>query len=103
MYSFITAEEMFSLCGIDHVTLSAAGLALLQATPLDKRFEDIRDRSLKHLNEAAKYDPKDPFFTEDLKAALAEPRIEALLVSAFTHFAAAEVALRCIAMEQLGM
>lgn len=92
---------MFSLCGIDHITLSAAGLALLHETPIDARYEGIRDRSLRHLEDQFEYDLEDPFFARDLKAVLEEPKIKALLVDALTHFGAAEVALRAIAKEHL--
>lgn len=68
---------------------------------MDGRFATIRDESLRYLSAKAEYDTKDPFFTSDLGIALAEPRVEALLVDALTHFGAAEVALRAIAKEGL--
>lgn len=99
--SLVTAEEMFSLCGIDHVTLSAAGLALLQSTPLDAHFEGIRDRSLQYLNDGSHYDEKDSFFSTDFEASLEDPILQALQVDTLAHFGAAEVALRAIAKEHL--
>lgn len=93
---------MFALCGIDHITLSAAGLALLATTPLDEHFKGIRDRSLRYLaNTASNRDEADPFFTPDLTTALSDVKAEALQVDALAHFGAAEVALRAIAKQQL--
>lgn len=99
--SLVTAEEIFALSGIDHITLSAWSLARLQSTPLDEHFRGIRDRSLKHLSDDAQYETKDPFLLADLKTALEDPQIGALQVDALAHFGAAEVALRAIAKEQL--
>ncbi|KAK9895507.1 aldolase [Cystobasidium minutum MCA 4210] len=99
--SLVTAEEMFALCGIDHITLSAAGLALLAATPLDDHFKGIRDRSLQYLADtAAKPDEGVAFFNPSLDA-MADTKVEALQVDALTHFGAAEVALRALAKQQL--
>jgi hypothetical protein len=99
--SLVTAEEMFALCGIEHITLSANGLALLHDTPLDERFEGIRDRSLASLRQPSRLDNSDPFFTSDLETALGDVKVEALQVDALMHFGAAEVALRGIAKQEL--
>lgn len=92
---------MFALCGIDHITLSAHGFALLQSTQLDDRFKGIRDRSLKHLRNATRFDEADPFFNPDLQAALQSLKVEALQTDALAHFGAAEVALRAIMKQHL--
>lgn len=91
----MTAEEIFALCGIDHITISSAGLALLQRTPLDGHFKSIRDRSLSY--DASNVDPGSPYFSADLTQSLQDPEIAALMDDALLHFGRAESELRQIA------
>lgn len=95
--SLVTAEEMVSLCGIHHITLSAAALSLLEVKPLDQPFEGIRDRSLQYPSGAADFDSTLPFFTADFDAAITSPEVRLLLDDAILHFLRAEVDLRGIA------
>jgi transaldolase len=95
--SLVTAEEVFALCGIEHITLSAAALALIQKTEMDDRFEGIRDRSLAF----ARSDLSGPFFGSDLTEALADPAVDALQKDALKHFTSAEEELRSMAKQKL--
>ena len=93
--SLVTAEEVFALCGIQHITLSSAALALIQKTPLDAKFEGIRDRSLACLHGDRKVDNNDAFFSEaSLEQVLADPAVDALQRDALLHFGRAEEELR---------
>lgn len=102
--SLVTADECFSLCGISHITLSSAALALLQKTPLDAHFEEIRDRSLAYLkqDEGTPRDANSGFWTTDLEASLAYPEVDALQRDALAHFGKAEAELRAMAKQELG-
>jgi transaldolase len=101
--SLVTAEECFALCGIEHITLSSAALALLQKTPLDERFKGIRDRSLAYLKseEGPQRNGSSGFWTADLNAALADPEVDSLQTDALKQFTIAENALRVMAKEAL--
>lgn len=97
LHSLVTAEEIFALCGIAHITLSAAALALIQKTELDSRFEGIRDRSLAF----SRSELSGPFFGSDLQEALADPHVDALQQDALKHFTKAEQQLREMARQRL--
>lgn len=93
--SLVTAEEVFALCGIQHITLSSNALALIQQTPLDPKFEGIRDRSLAYLRGEKQVDNNDAFFSEEsLEKVLADPAVDALQRDALMHFGRAEEELR---------
>ena len=98
--SLITAEECFALCGIEHITLSPAALALLQKTALDARFEGIRDTSLEYLNKEHKH-PHNGFWVKALPEAINDPAIAALLDDALQAFGKAEIELREMASKEL--
>ena len=95
--SLVTAEEVFALCGIEHITLSAAALALIQKTELDSRFEGIRDRSLAF----SRSELSGPFFGSDLEAALSDAQVDELQKDALKHFTKAEEELRAMTSQRL--
>ena len=98
----ITAEEVFALCGIKHITLSAAALALIQHTELDERFEGIRDRSLRYLQEEHEVDTSSPFFShQPLAQVLQDPAVADLQSEALMYFEKAEEELRELALQHL--
>ena len=98
--SLFTAEECTALSGIDHITISASALALLQKTAWDARFQGIRDRSYAYMESDHEH-PDNGYWTNSLEEALKDSSVAALLEDALEHFGKAEKDLRGMAQKEL--